>query len=315
MQQVKVRERGCVAADRGRESGFGRRAFTMVEILVVIGIIAVLMGILLPVLSKARQQANTVRCATNLREMGNAFQMYASAHAGRIVPGRMPRYNGPDSTYDMGLGLHYRPRWYELLGAQIKRYPTKNMKQSEDDNWTISDPFFLCMARPDWVNSRNYTYGYNYQFLGNDRYKPSGAHINYPVKTTKIKAAETVMAADSMGTAAGRPTGQRHGYYPDGTKDIYAWGNKGWCLDPPRLTNNSDYADPQNRAPENRSGPDPRHSKKSNVVFCDGHVELMAPQDMGYIVRPDGSMAALDPKASNRLFSGSGRNDDPPPIQ
>jgi prepilin-type processing-associated H-X9-DG protein len=64
-----------------------------------------------------------------------------------------------------------------------------------------------------------------------------------------------------------------------------------------------------------RSGPDPRHSKKANVVFCDGHVELMAPQDMGYVVLPDGSMPAIDPKASNRLFSGSGRDDNPPEVQ
>ena len=292
-----------------------RRAFTLVELLVVIGIIAVLIGILLPTLAGARTRAATIRCAGNLREIGNAWQMYASAHAGRIVPGRMPRYNGPSSTYDMGLGLHYRPRWYELLGAQIKRYPTKKMRPDEDDNWTITDPFFLCQGRPDWVNSRNYVYGYNYQFLGNDRYKANGQHINYPVKTTKVKAAETVMAADCMGTAAGKATGSRSGYYVDGTKDLFAWGNKGFMLDPPRLTANSDYADAQNRAPMHRSGPDPRHQNKSNVVFCDGHVELLSPQELGYIVRPDGSMAAIDPLASNRLFSGSGRNDDPPSIQ
>ena len=292
-----------------------RRAFTLVELLVVIGIIAVLIGILLPTLSAARKRAATLRCAGNLREFGNAWQMYASSHSGRIVPGRMPRYAGPDSTYDMGLGKHYRPRWYELLGAQLKRYPTKNMNPAEDDNWTITDEFFLCQGRPDWVNSRNYTYGYNYQFLGNDRYKPNGAHVNYPVNTTRIKAAETIMAADCMGTAAGKPLGGRTGYYIDGTKDLFAWGNKGWALDPPRLTAMSDYADPQNRAPIHRSGPDPRHQQKSNAVFCDGHVELLSPQEMGYFVNPDGSMAAIDSRAGNRLFSGSGRDDDPPPVQ
>jgi prepilin-type processing-associated H-X9-DG protein len=55
--------------------------------------------------------------------------------------------------------------------------------------------------------------------------------------------------------------------------------------------------------------------RKANVAFCDGHVELMALPDMGYIVNYDESVAALDPRATNRLFSGSGRDDDPPPVQ
>ena len=291
-----------------------RRAFTMVEILVVIGIIAVLMGILLPTLSRVRQQANTVRCASTLRELGTAWQMYASASGGMVVPGRLPRYDGPNSTYDLGDGEEYRPRWYELLGAQIKRYATRNPIKVEDDSWTIKDDFFLCRAVPDWVNSRNYPYGYNYQFLGNARYKLNGAFINYPVKSGRIKPAETVMATDCMGTAAGKPRRNRTGYYVDGTKDIFAWGNKGWALDPPRLTTNSDYADPQRRAPENRSAPDPRHQRKANAVFCDGHVELLSLRDLGYFVNPDESITALDPRASNRLFSGNGQDVDPPSV-
>ena len=43
--------------------------------------------------------------------------MYASAHGGMVVPGRLPHYNGAASTYDLGEGEEYRPRWYELLGA------------------------------------------------------------------------------------------------------------------------------------------------------------------------------------------------------
>ena len=150
-----------------------RRAFTIVELLVVIGIIGVLMGILLPTLSRVRQRAYTLRCANTLRQFGIAWQMYASAQAGRVVPGRLPRYNGVASTYDLGEGDEYRPRWYELLGAQIKRYATKTPIKIENDNWTIKDDFFLCPAVPDWTNSRNYTYGYNYQFLGNARYTPA----------------------------------------------------------------------------------------------------------------------------------------------
>src|SRR5206468_1884297 len=57
-----------------------RKAFTLVELLVVIGIIALLVSILLPTLSKARKSAQTVKCLSNLRQMGLAFSMYENEH-------------------------------------------------------------------------------------------------------------------------------------------------------------------------------------------------------------------------------------------
>ena len=62
--------------------------FTLVELLVVIGIIAVLVGILLPVLGTARRQAMAVKCLSNLRQCFGALSLYAADNKGFIIPVR-----------------------------------------------------------------------------------------------------------------------------------------------------------------------------------------------------------------------------------
>jgi len=77
-----------------------KRAFTLVELLVVIGIIAVLIGILLPALSRARDQANTVACASTMRQFYVMWQMYANANKGHVLPARYQITNAELAFYE-----------------------------------------------------------------------------------------------------------------------------------------------------------------------------------------------------------------------
>jgi prepilin-type processing-associated H-X9-DG protein len=77
-------------------------AFTLVELLVVIGIIAVLVAILLPALSRAREQARSTQCLSNMRQVGSTLQMFVNEHGGYL----------PKAWFnDAAFNLSHRPGW------------------------------------------------------------------------------------------------------------------------------------------------------------------------------------------------------------
>lgn len=96
-QRAAVRP-GAVGDAEGFHSGSGYRrrlrAFTLVELLMVLAMVALLAGLLLPSLARVRSTSHTARCTSNLHQFGLAAQMYWDDHSGRAFSERTVRTNG-----------------------------------------------------------------------------------------------------------------------------------------------------------------------------------------------------------------------------
>ena len=116
------------AAARARSH---KRAFTLVELLVVIGIIALLISILLPTLSSARRAAASAKCAAQMREIGNAFQMYANESKGWYPPAQLKPKSGVFYNIDgvnypsfsaTTSAAGYNAMWFNFIAKYVTKY-------------------------------------------------------------------------------------------------------------------------------------------------------------------------------------------------
>lgn len=170
-----------------------RGAFTLVELLVVIGIIAVLMGVLLPALSAARESSRRAVCASNLRQLHLACVSYATENGNWLPPahtdfipakpaGRhnLHRWHGTREEVSRPFDFAGSPLWKYLRAGGIRACP----------NFDPPTNGFEVSAGG---------YGYNNHYLGSTT-GDKGFHItwvNRPARLAAIRRpAETIMFAD-----------------------------------------------------------------------------------------------------------------------
>jgi prepilin-type processing-associated H-X9-DG protein len=228
---------------------------------VVIAIIAVLIAILLPALAKVREQANRIKCAANLRSIGQAMTMYVQHY--RFYPSSQLIGNaGHGPEYEAAVWpVRLRP----FLGGnrEVFHCPSRDdrFRWSDGSDWATipaSGPYVEVGYEPGeplvhWYAA--FSYGYNDAGYGDSTFRetqkglgtwPKVANIDYvdggemPASRVKVPA-EMIAAADSNG---------------DGVKDylISPEGERAW--------------------------PGEIHSGGANVLFCDGHVTWYARQDL-----------------------------------
>ena len=232
--------------------------FSLVELLVVIGIIGLLISILLPALSAARRHANSIKCSANLRTLGQALFMYTQDTSYYPVAEALNGYQG-----------HAVAVWPTKLRRYLKgsREPFHCPERDERFAWSTSPLNAVAPAPPDFtgygydygealldMELTPFSYGYNAAGTGSVL-RGSGLGGLIEVKAAQVRAAsEMVAIADSSG------------FEGVGTYDL--------LLGPRRGT---------------YGVPGTVHFGGPNVLFCDGHVEWFLQQDIS--IPPDPSFS------------------------
>lgn len=221
--------------------------FTLIELLVVIAIIAILAGLLLPVLGRAKEKARTTQCFSNLRQLGLATQLYAMDFGDR-VPG--------DS---FGGGYFFANLLLPYLGGAPVPAPRATDANLLYEAFSRS-PVLQCPAvKPSPRFAEPFILHYTVNSIDYNRYERDGSYGSAPFYR--------------LVSVPGGPS--RFGYMmefnPDGeyaTRDFPSWN-----LSEPRHATFMPNNRPNSR-PRMIRADDRRHRDRTTLVFLDGHTEV-----------------------------------------